>query len=86
MIYQNIYIQIDYMSNVMAFNSEKYHIFLAENDKRYNLKFNEHFYKYFGNLNNFKNLESLKVDSSIDKTETLNKLLEEFVKKVKILS
>ena len=56
MIYQNIYIQIDYMSNVMAFNSEKYHIFLAENDKRYNLKFNEHFYKYFGHLNNFKNL------------------------------
>ena len=66
----------------MAFESEKHHILLLENDKRYNLKFNEHFYKYFKSLNNFKNIQSIlleKNNSSLNKKDSLNILLEKLI-------
>jgi hypothetical protein len=70
------------MSNAMVYESEKHHILLLENDKRYNLKFNEHFIKYFKSLNNFKNIQSIlleKFNTSLNKNESLNILLEKLI-------
>jgi hypothetical protein len=70
------------MSNAMVYESEKHHILLLENDIRYNLKFNEHFIKYFKSLNNFKNIQSIlleKFNTSLNKKESLNILLEKLI-------
>ena len=64
----------------MASETIKYQIVLVENDKRYNLKFNEYFKKYFISLNNFKNIESIfmeKLNPSINKIQALKMLLDE---------